>query len=240
MTKYKIVKDPKTGLRYRPAMKELFIIEEVQREYKNVVFKDKTVLDAGAHIGASVYVAHKEGAKKIWAYEPMPETFKVLKSNWGKTKNIQLKNYALIGTHEKSLEFYIHPTYSSCNSSIKSNSKIPIKVKALNFWDEVKKHKPQILKIDIEGGEFDFMLKQNIPGYVEQVAIELHTTNNKRKRMAYKIIRKFNDWYANKSFSLKWYATVAVFSRKKIKPTDIKVKTFMKKKEMYKYIQSLE
>ena len=36
MTKYKIVKDPKTGLRYRPAMKELFIIEEVQREYKNV------------------------------------------------------------------------------------------------------------------------------------------------------------------------------------------------------------
>tara|TARA_R110001606_G_scaffold385750_1_gene549406 strand:- start:59 stop:781 length:723 start_codon:yes stop_codon:yes gene_type:complete len=240
MTKYEIVKDPTTGLRYRPDMKELFIIEEVQREYKNVIFKDKTVLDAGAHIGASVYVADREGAKKIWAYEPMPDTFKILESNWGERENIQLENYALIGTHEKSLDFYIHPKYSSCNSSTKSNRKIHIKVKALNFWDEVAKHKPQILKIDIEGGEFDFMLKQNIPSYVEQVAIELHTTNNKRKRMAYEIIKKFNDWYANKSFSLKWYATVAIFSRKKIKTTDIKVKTFMEKKEMDKYIHSLK
>lgn len=209
-----MIVDKDTSLFFRPEMKEDFIIKEVQREYKKVDFNNRVVLDAGSHIGASIYMALKNGAVFIHAYEPTPTTFDILKKNFGSNDKVKLYNIALTGNNEKTLDFYIHNKYSASNSLTKSRNRAEkISVECLNFWDEVNRIKPDILKIDIEGAEFDFMIDCDIPDFIKEVAIELHTTTKKRKEDAKKILNNFKEWYLHKAISLNWYATVAILKR---------------------------
>ncbi|MEM1510098.1 MAG: FkbM family methyltransferase [Thermofilaceae archaeon] len=53
----------------------------VEEEYNKFSFKDKVVLDIGAYIGDTSLFFAAKGARKVIAYEPNPEVFKVLVKN---------------------------------------------------------------------------------------------------------------------------------------------------------------
>ena len=206
--------DKKTGLFYRPEYKELYVIRE-QSQYKTLDFKNKVVMDIGANIGAVSDLAIKSGAKKAYSYEPMPHTFEVLRKNLN--GKCELYNRAITSTNVESVDFYIHKKYPSCNSIIEGKNKEKIKVLNIKLEDEIERIKPEVLKIDIEGGEYDILNNFNIPNYLEQIAVEFHHISKKEyKDQALEIIKKFNDWHVHKKFRFNWYVTQMVLHRDKV------------------------
>jgi FkbM family methyltransferase len=77
---------------------------------KKIIKKGDTVIDVGANIGYYTLLFSKLVGKegKIYAYEPLPENFKLLKKNIfiNKYKNIVLINRAL-SNKEKNAKLYI-------------------------------------------------------------------------------------------------------------------------------------
>ena len=205
-----IVKDKKTGLVYREELKELFVIKE-QSQYKKLNFKNATFMDIGAHIGSTTNLALKMGAKKCICYEPMPETFEILKINVG--GRAELNQKAVIIDDKKEISFYIHNKYHSCNSILPIKNSRQITVQTANFLEELHKHKPEILKMDCEGGEFSLLEKNIIPDFVEEIAVEIHINKKEKKAKAYDLMLNFKNWYVHRKFRFNWYITTAIIKR---------------------------
>jgi len=202
--------DDKTGLIYREELKELFVIRE-QSQYKKLDFKDSTFMDIGAHIGATTNLAIKSGAKKCISYEPMPETFEILKKNI--RDKAELNQRAVLIDDRKEIDFYIHHKYHSCNSILPIKNSPKITVPAVNFLEELHKHKPNILKIDCEGGEFFLLEKDILPDFVEELAVEIHINKKEKKAKAHGLMLNFKDWYVHRKFRFNWYVTTAIIKR---------------------------
>lgn len=215
-----IVKDADSGLYYRDDMGELFIIDE-QKQYAGLDFEGKKVLDVGANIGAFTNFALKNGAAEVRSYEPTPDTFKVLKKNFGRNKKVTLVNAALTGSQDSTVELFIGKTYPATNTITKVRGRDSVTVQAENFWNVVKSYQPDIVKVDIEGGEYEFMLQRNFPGYVTQFAIELHIKNIDQAAKAIELVERFKKWYSHRWFKLNWHVATMVVHRHKKSPMRI-------------------
>ena len=216
MTQFDI--DKKTGLKYRPDLGELHVIRE-QSQYQKLDFEGRTVMDVGANIGSFVHLAGTQGAKMIWAYEPMPPTFDLLAANVSKmandTCNFECNKVALTGGQKPRVNFYLSKTYPSCHTTVPVRGREQISVDARNFWDTLHQNRPQILKVDIEGGEYDFMFEEKLPPYVEQLAIELHMKNKAQQELAKKLTLQFEEWHSHRKFRFNWHVTTLVLHRHK-------------------------
>lgn len=118
------------------------------------------VMDIGANCGD---MPLKWGllAKEIHSYEPMPDTFGILKKNVEGNKLANCSIYeAAVGHGEGEIEIWAnldknhtHATASTVTRRMRQS----IKVAKMDFTSEVKRIKPTILKIDIEGGEREIL-----------------------------------------------------------------------------------
>ena len=137
----------------------------------------KTIIDIGAGLGDFTLMAAKKFPQaKIFAFEPNPDQFKLLKENI-KLNNIKnVKSYqTAVGTKKSYLlhlfSFNIH------SSTLKTNkSKKTIKVKGLRL-DNFIKNKVDLLKIDCEGAEIDILksISDNKMGLIKRIIIEYHS-----------------------------------------------------------------
>lgn len=137
----------------------------------NMVF-----FDIGAHVGFySIQAAKREKTIKIYAFEPIPQTFDTLKKNilLNKVDNIYPYNIGFLDINED-VDFYFDPIMSG-NASARNLSginskKITSRVVSLDsFLFENQSISVDIIKCDIEGGELLVFrgglsaLKKNIP-----------------------------------------------------------------------------
>ncbi|GIW63095.1 MAG: hypothetical protein KatS3mg090_0921 [Patescibacteria group bacterium] len=127
----------------------------------NKLFKRKkyeAILDLGAYIGDTAYCFNKVfDCKKIYAFEPDPTNFEILKTNI-KLNLLEDKIEAVpYATGGKNGYFYL--TQGGARSSIDNKkSENSVKVKVMTIDDFVKKNKIKkvdLIKMDIEGAEFD-------------------------------------------------------------------------------------
>lgn len=171
----------------------------------------KTIIDVGAGLGDfTLMVAKKFPQAKIFAFEPNPDQFKLLKENI-KLNNIKnVKSYqTAVGTKKSYLlhlfSFNIH------SSTVKTNkSKKTIKVKGLKL-DNFIKDKVDLLKIDCEGAEIDILksITKNKMGLIKKIIIEYHNNiiQNEDKKIltilskwSYKITIKKNNLISNTGY----------------------------------------
>jgi len=154
---------------YRTKNTDLKVIKNIfnKNEYflEGFVLKNlKYIIDLGAHIGIfSFYVKSKFPNAKIYAYEPNPETYKLLKQNikLNKLKNIKTFKRAVSGKKGLS-KFYIHNKSNwEDNLYVKAKKQgREIKVKTItlkDIFDENKIKKCDLLKIDVEGTEYEIL-----------------------------------------------------------------------------------
>lgn len=121
-------------------------------------FKDKTVVDLGANIGAfSVYAAL--GGATVHAFEPQPSNFDVLTKNiekFGLQNVVNLHNVA-VSTKEEKLWICDDGGNSFCTDSKTDFNNVEVQAfsldQILSDFDEV-----DFIKIDIEGLECEVIL----------------------------------------------------------------------------------
>ncbi|MEM3542742.1 MAG: FkbM family methyltransferase [archaeon] len=126
--------------------------------------KNKIVFDVGANQGVFSIYAATLGAKKVYAFEPVPETFKVLQENirLNKLGDKIIPIQAGVGDKEQESIIYYDQVgdagASFCESPGKMNK---IKVKIVTIDEFVRKEKiPRVdfIKIDTEGFEKEVLL----------------------------------------------------------------------------------
>ena len=172
---------------------KLIGLQKVFEEYlKTLLFNfdfkikpDDIVIDIGAHHGIVGLNFARLGAQVI-AYEPNPINFEILKRNkkWNPTFNIEIENKA-VSSKNQVLEFNLGKT-STTGSLSKSqrnwkNSELKTNVNAISYLELFKTHKlanVKLMKIDIEGGEYDFLLgvPKELVRKVQYFYIEVHPT----------------------------------------------------------------
>lgn len=139
----------------------LLLVEKFVAE-KLVHSKNEVLLDIGANIGNhSVFLSSM--FKKVYAFEPNPITYQVLKINAEyacKNKNIEVFNFGLSET-EDTLPFLVN-TLNIGGSAIVSkdynaSDTISVSVKPLDGLKDIEKEDISLIKIDVEGHELDVL-----------------------------------------------------------------------------------
>jgi len=166
-----------TKFHVRPMTNDTQIIKEVELTYLPDIqawlesrndLKNISVLDLGGHIGSfSIQVSKKfNGDCKIHVYEPEPSNFRQIIDNINLNNlnnNIQAFNFAVSSAAGEGA-LYFNPEHrgaNQLNSSLSYETK-KISVEVITLADALlnydEKEFPEILKIDIEGSEYDALM----------------------------------------------------------------------------------
>lgn len=153
--------------------------------------KRKVMIDLGGHLGETVRRFYREKADaaeyEIYTFEPDLDTFKKLDAQFGHVRNINLIN-AMMGKRDGMADFFIgRMNENEGGTSIKGKQtgkvdyEKPIKVESVNLarWlrSNINKEDHVILKMNIEGGEYDlmeYMLDEDLTGMIDKCFIQLH------------------------------------------------------------------
>ncbi|MCD6092433.1 MAG: FkbM family methyltransferase [Candidatus Aenigmarchaeota archaeon] len=191
----------------------------------------KTFVDIGANIGYYTIIL-SPFFKRIISIEPSPKAFSLLKKNVTINKldkKVELLNLAIVSKKDYNKDIYISEEKCLNISSITSHGKT--KVKKVNFSEILTKYKPDFIKMDIEGYEFelieDLKNSRHIPKYI---FMEVHVNKNNYiqnkkffralARMKYKIritTIEYKDFYYLKNNGIIWslfYDLYAFFTSK--------------------------
>ncbi len=184
------------GIKCRKNTYDSYVVNEIQRSYGMLNVKGKTVFDVGANIGAFTVWASKQGAGLVVAFEPEPYNFEMLQTNVFKLKgNYATHKIALTTGDDSSVELWIAPSGKNPgNSSLTPRrGRIPVKVSTGNFYYMLEQYRPEVIKMDVEGAEFD-LLEYGLPDYVKQIAMEIHLNDNILFSNASGLLAQFKDW----------------------------------------------
>lgn len=130
-------------------------------EYRDIctVKENETVFDIGAWIGDTAYVFSQRmrGTGKIYAFEPMPQNFKMLTENAAKIPNLIINNIAL-GKENGVLKFSFGGDNSGASRQ-NDNGTFEVKVTTVDCYvRENNIDRVDLIKADIEGAECDMLL----------------------------------------------------------------------------------
>lgn len=161
------------------------------------------ILDIGAHIGLfSIYASALNPQVKIIALEPEPENFKLMKENLklNHCKNVTAVQHAVIlseseGRVERSprtTTLYLNANSHNHSTFYKTTN--PIDVPAITLENLITKNKLDkigLLKMDIEGAEFDIFknIDQDTWSKIQYIAVEYHELGNNKRADLENIIR---------------------------------------------------
>jgi len=195
---------------------DISVIDEffVDKMYKATEYQISNIkypiLDIGAHIGVfSIYASVINPKCQIFALEPEPANFELLKDNLklNHTENVKVIRAALVSGDELNTNLYLSknthnhstvslrggpdPSYPLGTSYAISSS---ITVPAINLERLIKEQKIKqigLLKMDIEGAEFDIIsnIKYPIFNHIQNLVVEYHESNNHKRPELETLIR---------------------------------------------------
>lgn len=146
----------------------------------HLVKKGDNVLELGAGIGLVGAVVSKNCApQKVISFEANPALIPHIRELYeinGLTKRNFVRNEVLVAAPDrpKSLPFHIHNSFlGSSLGGDPGRAKETVNIPTADFEDIRKELKPDILLIDIEGGEKDILEHANLDG-IRGIVIEFH------------------------------------------------------------------
>ena len=201
--------DDKPPIEYRPNTSDEAIIDAVivkKQEYAFPNFKPNLIFDIGGNIGVvAVVLANIYPDAKIYSFEPVKENFDILKRNTEYYKNISAIQCGLGNKTEHRMIFKSSDPsnlggFSTFIKDGGENSEIAL-VKMETICNEFGT--PDLIKIDVEGAEYEIL--GDIPDIenVKWIAGELHGVND------YKLLdlldKKFNLQLARNFMDKVWH-----------------------------------
>jgi len=139
------------------------------RELNSIALRHSdVVIDIGAYTGLYAIRCARFPVKRVVAYEPTPRTYKVLSLT--DLPNLETVQAAIVGDDRPTVDLFVSSGIGVTNSVTLSRRKAgTVLVPAVKYADAVKG--ASIVKIDIEGGEYDLPIVQ--PG-LRAVIIDFH------------------------------------------------------------------
>lgn len=178
-----MIKQTKDGIYFRPGTADRAMLSDsnigvVGSDYETVDPRDKVIMDLGANIGGFSVRAHRLGAKRIVCYEPLPSNVEILLMNT-RDLPIEVIDKCVVGDDASEVTFFQNSSkLSHCSASMKTKANaVEYVVEAINFWSEINRIKPDLIKMDIEGAEYQILLDRELPDYIKELVIEIHQTN---------------------------------------------------------------
>jgi|GEM_PF-1601590 len=146
-----------------PMIKEVIIDDQYNANFKNL--KNKIIIDAGANVGLFSFFALMLGAKKAYAFEPVKETYNVLKNDI-KINKLENKliaiNKALGDKNEtKTISFTNAGDVEASLKEERKKGKLEESILIIKLDDFVKENKLKrvdFIKMDVEGYEENVLL----------------------------------------------------------------------------------
>ncbi len=183
------------GIKCRKDTYDSYVVNEISRSYGMLDVKGKTVFDVGANIGAFTVWASNQGASLVVAFEPEPYNFEMLQLNVFELKSYATHKIALTTGDQVMIDLWLAPSGKNPgNSSItQRRGRIATKVSTGNFYYMLEQYKPEVIKMDVEGAEFD-LLEYGLPEYVKQIAMEVHLNDRNLFDAAPGLLAQFKDW----------------------------------------------
>ncbi len=158
-----------------PSLKEL-------GSYTHLDFAGRKVMDLGACAGSFNRLAAQSGASYYVGIEPDEDNFDcLLLNNKFPEGSYSLHNAAAIRGQDPFVEFLVLESGDKLSGEIKrpesiTKGRIVKKVPAIDFHALIEAEKPDILKCDVEGAEFE-LIDRKLPDSVCQVVLEIHVFN---------------------------------------------------------------
>ena len=132
----------------------LYIKNQYNVNEKNI--KNKVIVDAGANIGLFLFMCAVFGPKRIYAFEPIKETYEILKANIKRNKleSIIIPINKGVGDRNFSTEInYRMGGDTGASIELKERYKNPQKIEVVKLDDFLKDKVINFIKMDIEGYE---------------------------------------------------------------------------------------
>lgn len=207
-------RESKTGLWCREGTLDEYVVKE-QSSYKSFfsLMEGKTVVDIGSNIGAFAYFSKQNGAKEVICFEPDPENI----SMWKKQElNAKLIKRA-VSNKSGVAKFYVNNGKNKGMHSLQPiQGRTEIAVKTVDFCEVLERYTPDLLKIDIEGGEYNLDL-DSIPEFVYGIVIEIHLNHKNNRELGRILIDKLERQFPNvlhkPSITEKNWATLFIGTR---------------------------
>lgn len=141
-------------------------------EYGDLDFRDKVVVDIGAHIGAFTHIALEGGARQVHAFEPSRRNFEWLRRNCGTHPNALLYPLA-VGPRGQSKVFL--QTKRRDKPSLHHTGEGGAAFEATDL-DSILRMVGDVdlLKIDCEGSEYGILGSARRLRQVQRIVGELH------------------------------------------------------------------
>ena len=215
---------------HREGTSDLDMIKDCERNYTTVYDwireqppQECSVLDLGANVGYFTKLAVEAGAGMVYAVEADETNCRMAAKNVGVTNRAGIAFGAIVREKPESgtVEFFTaNSKQSACSgstirSSVKRNSfTVPAVVLAELCWAV----KPQVIKCDIEGGEYD-LFADGVPDCVQVLALETHLSTKWMIEQEAKLVKSLEaEWgevfrQDNMAFK-KLFAVERVFIRK--------------------------
>ena len=166
----------------------------------NFIHTNAVVYDIGANIGFHT-LGFADHAKHVYGFEPNNKNYKLLRMNTGHVKNISTYN---VGCSDKNGTAFIQDFEPGSNNNngelMLAESGQPCDIVKLD--DYVKKHHipdPQVVKIDVEGHEYEVLLgmdkliRDNLP-----VIFYEHQTGK---------LPEIHDYLTGLGYTIYWFAS---------------------------------
>lgn len=153
-----------------------------------------TLVDLGANVGAfSVYAATVARNTRVYAYEPMPEAYRVMQENVHlnkMTEAIKCFNYAVAGTTAERELFitgtnFFFPTLIAPAQPQGTRSQ-PVPCTTLAEIINVNKlARVDLLKMDVEGGEYDILYQTPLSylARIQEIRMEYHNLDQEEQNV---------------------------------------------------------
>lgn len=160
-------------------LREMFV-DEQYADARSIKPKPSTILDLGSNIGASIiYFKLLFPDAKVMGVEPNPACHEVLEMN---TKqfgdSVRIAKYG-IGSETGEADFFLHPEHWSASVYKRGGSETPVKVKIVSLekvLSDFGQARVDLLKMDIEGAEYDMLKYHNQKLQAGYLLGELHPT----------------------------------------------------------------
>lgn len=136
--------------------------------YRFQLDRNSLVMDLGGYKGHFVLEILKQHECRIWVFEAMPEFSARLSRRLGRIPGVRVFAFGLAGT-DQTVQLTVDEDASSAYEAGKARS-IRVKLRSiLGFLASARPHQIDLMKVNIEGGEFELLERLSVSPWMSKV-----------------------------------------------------------------------